>query len=409
MRVLHLTPELPFAPGAGGGRAREFFLCRRLVELDHQVLNISPVLPDEVRWAASLQDVGVENWLVPRPGSRVREVLVATRTEPRVLGAVLKVPVRALEMLVFETSMRPFIERAVRDWRPDVVVVGHDMAAAWALSIPREIPAVLTLHNLTWRWYLSRSRLRHGLRAALLRAEAARYQNYVLGLLPRFSAAVCVSTVEAEELRAATPIPVSVIPCGVDTQAHRPVSDDQQAPVVLFTGTLSYAPNSQGIRWFVEHVWPRVVAAIPEARLEVVGRNPSVAVTALARHHGVDVVGPVPAMEPHFAKAQVVVVPILTGAGIRVKIIEAMSAGRAIVSTSLGFEGLPEVRPDQHLLAADRPEDFADAIVRLLHDPALRRRISEAARTLAERRYDWRQLSDEQVRVIETAYEQGKH
>ncbi len=399
MRVLHLTPEMPFGPGAGGGRSREFFLCRRLVESGHEVLNISPVASDEMHLAQSLRDVGVENWGVLRPDSRIREAIMATVREPLVLGAALRMPVRALEMRVFEIALRPLIARAVRDWHPDVVVIGHDMAAGWVVDVPSTLPAVLTLHNLTWRWYLSRSLRHHVPLSALLRTEASRYRQYVLSLIPRFNAVVCLSTVEADELRSATGIPVTVIPCGVDTE-QPPAPEQVDPPRLLFTGTLNYGPNSQGIVWFVDNVWPQVVASIPDARLDIVGRNPPRSVVALAADPRIDVVGPVAEMGPYFARANVVIVPILTGAGIRVKIIEAMAAGRAIVSTSLGSEGLPYVQPDQHLLVADKPEQFARATIRLLRDGALRARVASAGRALAELRYDWRQLSDEQERVI---------
>jgi glycosyltransferase involved in cell wall biosynthesis len=107
-------------------------------------------------------------------------------------------------------------------------------------------------------------------------------------------------------------------------------------------------------------------------------------------------------MAPYFARAHAVVVPILTGAGIRVKVVEGMAAGRAIVSTSLGWEGLPHVQPGRHLLVADDPRDFAVAAIRLLQEPALRDKIATDARLLAERRYDWRALGDEQESVLGT-------
>src|SRR3954447_6849732 len=136
MRVLHVTPELPYEPGGGGGRTREFFLCRRLVEQGHAVLNVSPALPHEVGLGDSLRAVGVENWVAPRPASPVEEVGRAVAAEPAVLGAAVTRPVRALEMRVFWTRLRALALRAVHKWRPDVLVVGHDMAAAWALDLP---------------------------------------------------------------------------------------------------------------------------------------------------------------------------------------------------------------------------------------------------------------------------------
>jgi glycosyltransferase involved in cell wall biosynthesis len=105
-------------------------------------------------------------------------------------------------------------------------------------------------------------------------------------------------------------------------------------------------------------------------------------------------------MDPYFAQAHVVIVPILTGAGIRVKIVEAMANGRAIVSTSLGWEGLPDVRPGEHLVVADDPGGFAAAVVRLLRDTRLRPELAARARELAVREYDWRGLGDRQEALL---------
>ena len=404
VRILHLTPELPFEPGGGGGRTREFFLCKRLAELGHPVLNLSPALPDEIGLADSLRDVGVECWVARRPPTPVEEVARAVAAEPAVLGAAVTRPVRALEMRVFWTRLRSLATRAVQDWRPDVVVVGHDMAGAWACDLPRGLPAVLTLHNLTWHWYLSRARRASGAEALALRAEAWRYRRHVVATLPRFHTAVAVSTSEADEVRAMGLTDVELIPTGVDTQLLTPAPPPPASPPrLLFTGTMSYPPNHQGIRWFAEHVWPLVRRDLPEARLDVVGREPPQAVMRLDGHDGIAVHGFVPSMAPYFARAHAVVVPILTGAGIRVKIVEAMSAGRPIVSTSIGWEGLAHVEPGRHLLVADTPSEFAAAVLRLLGDPEASGRMARDARALAEDEYDWRALGDRLEAVLAAA------
>jgi glycosyltransferase involved in cell wall biosynthesis len=370
------------------------------VELGHDVLNISPVLGGEADRAQALRDVGVENWVARRPPSPLREVAAAVAGDPAVLAAAVRMPIRALEMRVFWTRLRALAERAGREWRPDVVVVGHDMAAGWAWGPLEALPAVLTLHNLTWHWYLSRAAQARGVRAFARRREAARYRRYVVRRLPRFGAAIAVSTLEEAELRALDLTRVEVIPTGVDTREIVPAPEQEGPPRLVFTGTLGYAPNHEGIRWFCERAWPEVRRRVPEARLDIVGKDPPPAVRALERLDGVTVVGPVPLMAPYFARAHVVVVPILTGAGIRVKIVEAMASGRAVVSTSLGWEGLPDVEPGRHLLAADDPADFAAAAARLLQDGALRQTLAAEARALAEREYDWRGLGDRQEAVI---------
>ena len=401
MRVLHLTPELPHVPG-NGGQTREFFLCRRLAELGHDVLNISPAEPRWMQYTHQLRDVGVQNWVAPRPASQRVEALRAAVEQPRVLEAAVAAPVRALEMRVFWRRLRPLAWQAVREFRPDVVLVGHDMAAAWATDLPATLPAALTLHNLTWRWYESRARLADPLRAAALRAEALRYRRHVLRVLPRYALAIPVSTTEADELRATGLVgQVELIPTGVDTEALRPAQAPDGPPRLLFTGTMSYAPNSQGIGWFVREVWPLVRAQVPDAGLLVVGKDPPPEVLALDGAEGVEVKGFVESMAPYFAAATAVVVPILTGAGIRVKIVEAMSAGRPIVSTTLGWEGLPHVQPGRHLLVADAPAEFAAAAVRLLRDGELRQRLAGDARALAEAEYDWRALGEHLAEALQ--------
>jgi polysaccharide biosynthesis protein PslH len=367
------------------------------------VLNVSPALPDELDRAAALREVGVENWVARRPASPIEESVRAVAAEPDVLGAAVVRPVRALEMRVFWTRLRALAERAVSEWRPDVVLVGHDMAAAWAAELPPTLPAVLTCHNLTWRWYESLARRADPARALLLRAEAWRYRRHVMGLLPRFHSAVAVSTIEADELRALGGTRVELIPTGVDTRELVPAPEAPGPPRVLFTGTMSYLPNHQGIVWFAREVWPLVRRDVPGALLDVVGKGPPPDVLELDGSDGVTVHGFVDSMAPFFARAQVVVVPILAGAGIRVKIIEAMSAGRAIVSTSLGCEGLAGLEDGRHLVVADDPPNFAAAAVGLLRDPAHRHQLSRDARELAERSYDWRPLGDQLERVLRDA------
>jgi polysaccharide biosynthesis protein PslH len=317
-----------------------------------------------------------------------------------VLGSALTWPVRALEMRVFWTRLRGLALRAAELWRPDVVVVGHDMAAAWAVDLPARLPAVLTCHNLTWRWYESRARRANPARALLLQAEAWRYRQHVRSVLPRFHTAVAVSTLEAQELRTLGGPRVELIPTGVDTTELYPTAEQAGPPRLLFTGTMSYAPNNQGIRWFAREVWPLVRSQVHDARLDVVGKDPPEAVQALDGRDGIAVHGFVDSMVPYFAAAHAVVVPILAGAGIRVKIIEAMAAGRAVVSTPLGCEGLAGLEAGRHLLVADEPRAFADSAVRLLANPGERAHLAAEARQLAESTYDWRPLGEQLEQVL---------
>jgi glycosyltransferase involved in cell wall biosynthesis len=165
---------------------------------------------------------------------------------------------------------------------------------------------------------------------------------------------------------------------------------------------MSYPPNHQGIIWFAQEVWMRIRELVPDALLDIVGKDPPSDVRALDGRDGITVHGFVESMTPFFARAHAVVVPILSGAGIRVKIIEAMAAGRAVVSTSLGSEGLG-LDDQRHLLVADDPDAFARSAARLLLEPELRHELAARARELAERDYDWRPLGNRLEQVLTDA------
>jgi glycosyltransferase involved in cell wall biosynthesis len=181
----------------------------------------------------------------------------------------------------------------------------------------------------------------------------------------------------------------AVIPNAADVEYYqpRPTDPPPDGRTVVFFGLLSYAPNVDGVIYFVEKIWPRIVEAHPEARLKIIGGKPPPSLQLLAGPR-VALTGFVPDLRPHLAAAAAVVVPLRLGGGTRLKIVEAMAMGKAIVSTTLGAEGIKAV-PGRDLLIEGQPEAFADAVNRLLGDPELAARIGRSARSLAVERYSW--------------------
>lgn len=148
---------------------------------------------------------------------------------------------------------------------------------------------------------------------------------------------------------------------------------------LLFVGTFSYGPNVYGLTWFVEQVWPGLREALGNGiELHAIGFDPPAAVLALGSHEGVTIVGPAETLPPHYAGSHAVIAPIFSGGGTRIKIIEAMSFGRPVVTTSLGCEGL-DLADGEHALIADSPDGFRDAILRLTKEPGLRSAIARAS------------------------------
>src|SRR6266850_1903129 len=187
---------------------------------------------------------------------------------------------------------------------------------------------------------------------------------------------------------------VTTVPTGVDLDYFRPPESYAQSPTLVFTGSMDWLPNEDAIIYFATEILPLIQKRIPNVTLCVVGRRPTRKVLALAgKNTAVHVTGGVDDIRPYVHQAAVYIVPLRIGGGTRIKIFEAMAMGSAIVSTSVGAEGLP-VDHGKNVLLADSPKDFADRTVALLTKRAERERLGRAARALVESRYGWAEVTN---------------
>jgi glycosyltransferase involved in cell wall biosynthesis len=394
VRIVHLTPELPYAPGGSGGSTRQFHLLRRLRDHGHAVTVVAPVHREQVAGAAGLREAGIGLAAVPRPSSRVRETLAAVAHRPELLPALAREPLLAWQVDVFWTRLRIAAAAALSRERPDVISVEHDWAAAWHGSLPPGVPRALTLQNLSGSYYDARARATTGVRRRALALEARRFERFDRAHLDAYDLLVTMSELDRERAQRLSSARCEAVPNGVDTTAlvPAPTLPAGEDPVLLYAGTMSYPPNAEGLRWLLREVWPRVLAGAPTARLLVVGRDPEPELVSAASER-VEFTGWVEAMAPSFARASIVLVPILSGGGTRLKVLDGLASGRPVLSTSAGAEGIDLV-DGEHGVLADGPEAFAHAAVTLLGDPERRRALGVAGRELAERAYDWRALGD---------------
>ena len=400
MRVLWLTSELPSPVGAGSA-LREWHMVLGLAGRGDEVVVVAPVHESEREGARRLRETGVDLRAYDRPASRRAEALRMVLRRPGLVAGLARVPLLAWQVDVFWTAMAPLVERAFADGAFDAVVVCHDWAVDWVRRVP-PTPArkVLLAENLTWVYYANRARSAKGVAALAYRAEAGRWLRYDRRRFDLYDTVVTVSEHDAEVAAGITSTQLVPIPGGVDTAAIAPAGEPSDQPTVIFTGTLRWPPNAEGLRWLLSEIWPRVRRRVPGARLFVVGSNPSDDARALA-DDSVEITGRVPELAPYFGQASVVVVPILSGAGIRLKFLDALASGRGVVSTRMGAEGVL-ARDGEHALFADDADAFADAVATLLEDPERRREMGAAARALAEERYDWRVLRASFERVLDT-------
>jgi glycosyltransferase involved in cell wall biosynthesis len=322
----------------------------------------------------------------------VREALRAVAREPALAPRAATQPVLAWQVSVFWSSLRPRAAEVVARARPDVLSVEHDYAGSWSQVAP-EVPAVLTLENVSFAYYRSRADAAGGVRRWPHEIEARRFLRHDRSVLPRYARLVACSERDRQLVEPVFEGSVDVVPNGVDTTALAAQPSSDGSPTLLFTGTMNYPPNEEGARWLAGRVWPEVRARRPDARLLIVGRGPSASLRALDGREGIEVTGPVPDMTDYFRAATVVVVPIRSGGGTRLKVLEAFAAQRPVVSTGVGIEGI-EAEAGVHALVEDAPEAFAAAALELIEAPERRAALAAQARALVERRYDWRELGD---------------
>jgi glycosyltransferase involved in cell wall biosynthesis len=181
---------------------------------------------------------------------------------------------------------------------------------------------------------------------------------------------------------------IHVVRTGVDTEFFTPAVSADDSMELVFTGSMDWLPNEDGMLWFCRDILPRIRREVPNVTLSIVGRAPTPAVLKLADEHGVRVTGRVDDVRPYMREAAVFIVPLRIGGGTRLKIFEAMAMAKAVVSTTVGAEGLP-VTHDRDVVLADDPGSFARAVMQLLRNTNERRRLEHAARRLVAEHFDW--------------------
>lgn len=387
MKILLLAPYPPYPP-RGGGQQRIYQFVRHLSR-EHEVWLLS-FSPDESSDAAleSLRDqCVVMTARQPRHtrGRRLRALVLSSMPDMSLRGAssAFDSALRALLRRVpFDVIQAESIEMAQYGHRHDTRPLAvYDAFNAEYLIQQR---AFLTDARTPRTWPL----------AAYSLIQWRKLRRYESRLSHRFDGAFAVSREDAAILqRLNRALPVAVIPNGVDTDFFAPAAPrPESSPYVLFTGTLDYRANIDAVVWFAREALPRAQMTHPSLRFVVVGRNPVAAVRELAALPGVEVVADVADVRPWFAGAAAYVVPMRIGGGVRLKVLEALATGRAVVATSMGLEGIDGLVPGVHALVADAPARFAAHVTTLLDDQNQARRLGEAGRALVVERYDWRSI-----------------
>jgi len=376
-------------PVTTGGRLRSFHILSELSRR-HRVTLLTTHGPadDPDGLAAALPACGVVSvpWALAKRGS-VRFGLA--------LGAswLSALPVDLYRSRV--PTLGRHVARRLARGGVDVVVADF-LAATPNVPLGGAVPAVLFAHNVEHMiWRRLRDIEHRPWRRALLELEWRKLRRAEARACARARLTLAVSEADRDRLAACAPgARVSAIPTGVDVDYFAPNGIAEAAGHLVFTGSMDWYPNEDGVLHFVEAILPGIRRELPGTALTVVGRNPSPRLRAAAARAGVRVTGLVEDVRPFVAEAAVYVVPLRVGGGTRLKIFEALAMAKPVVSTSVGAEGLPLVS-GEHFVRADAPADFAGAVVSLLRDPARRRVLGDAGRRLVGERYAWPRVARE--------------
>ena len=389
LSILYVSP-MPASPPRFGAQARIHGLMTQLAQRhDLTAVMLVDNAFDVEECRGAMQAYCREVVLVPVP-------YAGAGLPKRLLQLQSLASTRSFErQLVAVPAMQQALDRILRAKRFDLVNL--EFSFLGECDLRRRRPArgsrawswTPTTSTTSWRDSIARAgsslarRLYAGVNWRKLRREELGTYRDADGVY------LCSATDERRLLDEVPGARTAVIPNAADVEYYqpRPTDPPPDGRTLVFFGHLSYIPNVDGVIHFVRDIWPRIAEAHPEARFKIIGGNPPPSLQLLAGPR-VEVVGFVPDLRPYLAAAAAVVVPLRLGGGTRLKIVEAMAMGKAIVSTVLGAEGI-EAEPGRDILIADTPEAFAGSVNRLLAEPERAARIGKSARRLAVDRYAW--------------------
>ncbi|KAA9339709.1 glycosyltransferase [Hymenobacter busanensis] len=384
MNILQICPRVPFPPHDGGAIAM-YDVAAGLVRAGHRVTVLAANTPKHRQDATVLDHLG--------PNARLVTVDVDTSLSPvAALRNLLfrRTPYNVERFMSADFAAR--LEQLLRTETFDVVQI-EGTFVAWYVDVVRRVaphtPVVLRAHNVEHEiWDQLARNERHPLKATYLRHLARRLRRFEQQYLPRFSAIAAITEPDKRRLlQLGCQEPVVFIPAGVDLSRFQPDPSIKPKPKSLFfLGSLNWRPNVEGLEWFLAEVWPRAKRRWPALELHVAGKDMPAHIERL-HEPGVHMHGFVDSAPRFMQENEVMIVPLLSGGGMRVKIIEGMAMGKCIISTGLGSEGIA-VRHLEDIIVCDDPGDWIECIGKYVEGEFCHEGVGQKARLTAQNLYD---------------------
>lgn len=405
--ILFLTQIFPFPPDAGP-KVKTYHVIRALVGQGHSVTLVSFVRQEELKFIPALQNICSSVHGVPIYRSRVADIWYMLRSY--LTGRPFLVERDDLHPMQ-ETVDKLMLENEFDFIHADQLTMVQFAIRGVSTVVCKKPKVIFDAHNAVWTIV---ERMKENALLFLkpfLTIESKRVKRYEGQLIQMVDHVLAVTDIDRDLLLDALQAvnknennyvsPITVIPIAIDAQVQQPIQRKNASKNIVTLGTLHYPPNADGIRWFFNEVFPLVQKRVPDVKLTIIGRNPPQDFLELAeRNPGViQVTGYVDDLVPYFEESALMVVPVRAGGGMRVRILEAFAYAMPVVTTTVGLEGIHAV-PDQHVLIADSPIDFANCTGKLLEDISLQKDLAMNGRRLAQEKYDWQVV----LRTMEAIY-----
>lgn len=395
MHILFLTQILPYPPDSGP-KVKTWHVLKYLAQSGHKITLASFIRPEEEPFIGTVREICSQVHVVPIKRSRIADI-----------GYLLRSQLSRRPFLIERDdipAMRSLVKRIVDTEQVDMIHADQLTMTQFAVPFAHHSngkPAlVFDAHNAVWTIVRRLNETLPFYYRLPLVFEAGRIKKYEAMIVAEFQNTLAVAEPDREALTKAvrenypektvSELPITVIPIAVDTKKLQPVARQSDELIILTMGTLYYPPNADGIRWFMQDVFPLVQRALPNVKLTVVGKNPPKDFLQAAEGSNGRIVmtGYIPELDPYFAASTMMVIPVRAGGGMRVRILEAFARAMPVVTTTVGLEGI-EAKPGSDVLVADLPEDFSRSVVELLTNKDLQDKLSINGRRLAEQKYDW--------------------
>jgi len=397
MNILFLSTKLPYPP-LSGAKIRDFNLIKQISK-KHKIILVSFIQDEKEK----------ENLKFLKPYCQIIKVIKERGKINLFISFVISLFSRKPFTIAkyYSPKMKQLIKKIFDDNKIDLIHCGHLHMAQYVENL-KGMPKVLDEHNIEYfliKRYIDKQKNIFK-KAFVFLMQYLKLARYEPAIAQKFEHCLVVSEVDKRNLKMiSSNASASVVPNGVDIDFYKKNEETKiEQNSLVFTGAMNWFPNEDAILYFYDEIWSHIKKEIDNLCLYIVGCNPSNKITNLSKQEkNIIVTGYVDDVRPYIAKSSVYIVPLRIGGGSRLKILEALSMGKAVVSTSIGCEGL-NVTDNENILIADFPKEFARKTLILLRNKELCQKLGNNGRRLVESFYSWKNIYKKLDKIYDGAY-----